>query len=549
VLLFLAVAVVGGVVVIAGGWYNLSGQSQPQSVPESGPPRILGIVATPSDGDSSTPFTFTAQVVDVADPVRAIEVRWAWANDHSPSTAWSTNKSWTHVFPVPGSYVIQCQAKNANGLTANKTLLLHVAPRPLRIGTALSLTGALQFFGPGEEKAVDMAVAEINAAGGVNGSLVQVFHQDDGTDSNYAAAAARTLIGRDHVDVIIGSTFSSGCIAILPLARANGVFEISPSASSVLFSDQSYTGGWFARTIPSDALQGVVGARYARTNLSFTYSAVIGGDDAYGRRVTAAFGENFSRFRGTITTGSPRVVSQSVTDYTADLHAVLDVIPAPQLVYLAAYLPVGQTMLRNWWAGIPANPAWANVKWMFSDGLDDQGFIDFLASSGVNVTGFRGTSPSLPEFMPARYPFWAARYQARYGSPPPLFAANAYDATYLVALAAQAAGISGTAIRAHIRDVASPPGTLIAPGNWSVALRALHAGAKVNYDGASGSVDLNSFGDVPAGYVIWAVNRTNRLYTQAYFDEASVVSMLQNGFFPSIPWQGPAIILTARGAP
>jgi branched-chain amino acid transport system substrate-binding protein len=547
--LFLAVALVGAVVVLASGWYNLSSQSQPQPLPEKSPPRILGIVATPSNGDSSTQFTFTAQVVDVADPVRAIEVRWAWANDSSPGTAWSTNKRWTHVFPVPGNYAIRCEAKDTDGLIANKTLLFNVGPRPFRIGTALSLTGALQAYGIGQERAVDMAVAEITAAGGVNGVPIQVFHQDDGTSASYAAAAAQTLIGRDHVDVIIGSSFSGGSIAILPLAQAAGVFEISPSASSVLFSNHSYTGGWFARTIPSDALQAVVGSHYTRTNRSLTYSAVIGGDDAYGRRVTAAYGENFSRFGGTISTGSPRLVSPFVNDYTSDLHAILDVSPAPQVVYLAAYPPMGQIMLRNWWGGIPSFPAWANVKWMFADGLYDQIFIDSLASSGVNVNGFRGTSPSAPEFMPARYPVWAARYQARYGSVPTLFAANAYDATYLVALAAQAAGISGTAIRAHIRDVASPPGTAIGPAEWSLALGELAAGHKVNYDGASGSVNMNAFGDVPAGYIIWAVNATNRLYTQAYFDEASVVSMLPTGFFPTIPAQQPAIILVARRGP
>lgn len=535
------VAILGGAaaiavaLILAGSWLTFLPQSSPPQANSA--PHILRILARPTTGDTNTQFVFTAQVVDVEDPVRAIQVRWAWENGSVPDTSWSTNKSGTHVFPSVGNYTVRCEASDTGGLTTNALLDIRVTPRPLRVGTILSLTGALQAFGPGEQNGVDMAVQEINAAGGVHGRLVQVFHMDDSTDPSYAASDAATLVSQDHVDAIIGATGSGMCAAILPVAKLNGVFELSPSCTRAAFTDLSYTGGWFGRTAPSDELQAVVGAYYAYQNESIRYSAAMGINNVYGVRTAAAYVANFTRFGGTITAGSPRIVNEFGTDYTADLHAILDVTPSPQAVYVAAYPPDGEVLMQNWWAGLGANPGWANVTWMFSEGVYDQSFIDSLVASGVNVSSFHGTAPgAYAGFLPSGYGPWAARYQARYGGIPPLFAANAYDAAYLVALAAEAAAdISGTSIRANVQAVASPPGTALGPGQWAQALSELAAGHDVNYEGASGSVNLNALGDVPGGYIIWAVNRSNGLYAQAYFNETTVVSMLPSGFFPTAP--------------
>ena len=82
----------------------------------------------------------------------------------------------------------------------------------------------------------------------------------------------------------------------------------------------------------------------------------------------------------------------------------------PQAVYVAAYPPNGVTLMRNWWAGVTSYPAWKNVRWVFSEGVYDQGsFIDPLVSAGVNVSGFLGTAPALyAGFVPPAYAEWAA---------------------------------------------------------------------------------------------------------------------------------------------
>src|SRR5207249_6377341 len=79
---------------------------------------------------------------------------------------------------------------------------------PLRIGTLLSLTGGLALFGPGDTKGANLAVEEINAAGGVLGQKIEIYNEDDQTDPTAALAAATKLITQNHVDAIVGAQFS-----------------------------------------------------------------------------------------------------------------------------------------------------------------------------------------------------------------------------------------------------------------------------------------------------------------------------------------------------
>jgi branched-chain amino acid transport system substrate-binding protein len=75
-----------------------------------------------------------------------------------------------------------------------------------------------------------------------------------------------------------------------------------------------------------------------------------------------------------------------------------------------------------------------------------------------------------------------------------------------VALAMQSArAFDGPSLRAHMRDVADPPGMTIHPGQWAQARMALMMGTKINYEGATGPVDLDGNGDVIASYDIWKV--------------------------------------------
>jgi neutral amino acid transport system substrate-binding protein len=422
--------------------------------------------------------------------------------------------------------------------------------RTLRLGTVLSITGGLAAFGPFNQRGVQMAVDEINANGGVLGRFVQLFNQNDDSKPDTARAAATTLVSQNRVDAIVGATGSGQCSTVLEVAKANSVFEVSGSCTSPRFSNTTINGGWWARTSPSDALQGVVAAHYAQENLTFQRAAVIGINNAYGVALAQVFHDQFIRFGGQMVTPAPRIVTEvqfGASDYTADLRAVLNTNPQPQVLYVVAYPPDGVLVMDNFEAIADTEPGWRSIQIMFSEGVfDDTAFIDVLTGAPRNydLSNVIGTAPS--PFGGVRgpaYADWEEDYIAKWcietGTPlacrgndledasPRLFDDNNYDAAYLVALAAQAAGrATGDGIRSKLRDVANPPGTQIFTGEWAKARDEIAAGRDIDYEGASGSVNIDEFGDPFSGYVVWGVNATNDPVNRQIYPETLVRSIL-----------------------
>lgn len=394
----------------------------------------------------------------------------------------------------------------------------------LKIGTLLSLTGGLSLFGPGDTKGANLAVEEINAAGGVLGQPIQVFNEDDQTNPTAAAAAATKLITQNHVNAIVGAQFSGGSLAAIKIAGDNGVVMVSPSATSVKLSDLSVTGGWFFRTISSDALQGAVAASYLYTNASFRYANVMVINNPYGNGLGAVFKAKFQTLGGTV--NDTVVIPEAQADYTSALTQLFNT--NPQVVYFVAYPDTGLTVMKQWNAQRTSHAGAWDKQWVFSEGLQDQVFVDQLhdISVGVDVTKIWGTAPAAP--VSALYADFVARYKARFFTQDPqLYASHTYDAVYLIALAAQKAGaVDGASIKAQLREVSgglSTGGTVINGGQWAKALTTLSGGGAVNWEGASGSENLNATNDPKLGsYEIWGVNSTFKIFRIAFFGESLI---------------------------
>ncbi|MGH3426047.1 MAG: ABC transporter substrate-binding protein, partial [Mycobacteriales bacterium] len=117
----------------------------------------------------------------------------------------------------------------------------------------LPQTGGLSAYGPGMLAAVQLAVADINAAGGVNRVDVTLAEADDGTDPAVAQRAVRGLLG-DSVNAIIGPGSSSVCKGVIDAVTSAGVLLFSPASTSDEFTSYNDRGLFF-RTAPPDALQ------------------------------------------------------------------------------------------------------------------------------------------------------------------------------------------------------------------------------------------------------------------------------------------------------
>lgn len=396
----------------------------------------------------------------------------------------------------------------------------------LVIGTVLTLTGTsgLEVFGPKNERGTDLAVSEINAAGGVLGHSIQIVHTDDQGSPTTATSRAQQLINTNHVSAVIGAVGSSFCQSVLEVAKANSVVEISASCTSPVFDNLTYTGGWFFRTAPSDALQGVVAANYSFVNRTFRTMAVIGNDNSYGRGLANVFATTFNHYGGS---AQVFIFPLTQTTYTSQLNALFGAYGSnlPDAVYMAEYPTDGLKVLRDW----AANPAWSSVSWIFSEGLLDQsGFVDKLNAQGLDNTTVRAMQGSAPGaylgIVGSNYNGFLTRYKAAYsGQDPGLFTANAYDAVYLLAAAAEYAGdASPSAIKGALRTVSAGPGTQFTGGQWAQMKSALDNKTDIDYEGASGSLNLDQYGDPGSGYAIWGINSTNQIYTVKVYPESLV---------------------------
>lgn len=412
--------------------------------------------------------------------------------------------------------------------------------RVLKIGTVLSLTGTsgLEVFGPNNERGIRLAVKEINAAGGVLGRPIELITEDDGGVVATARDRAQKLVTTNRVDAIIGAVGSGFCASVLEVTKPNRVVQVSASCTSPIFSNLTYTDGWFFRSAPSDALQGVVAATYAARNRSFTNMVVFGNNNPYGNGLANVFATKF-RALATGNTATVRILAENQATYTSDLQTAF-AGGNPQAVYMAEYPTDGLKVMRDW----AANSAWAGIQWIFSEGvLDQAGFVDKLPAQGINnatLRAFEGSAPSnYLGIVGSLYADFLTRYRAEYGATadPGLFTANAYDAVYLIAAAAQKAGTAtADGIKANMRGVAGGTGTVVKGGEWPKILTEIAAARTVNYEGASGAVNLDQFGDPLSGYGIWGIDNNNKVETVAFFNEAAVVGMLA----PPAPAGSPA---------
>ena len=197
----------------------------------------------------------------------------------------------------------------------------------------------------------------------------------------------------------------------------------------------------------------------------------------------------------------------------------------PQAIFFAGYPGAGDTIIPTWWNNRASWPA----EWLYSEGLRSPDFFWRLAAKGVDVATIEGTAPTAPidANSTAAYNLFDTAYRGAFGSPPNLFDSNSYDALFLLALAFQKSGTLNTnssSFKQALRDVSSPPGTAIRPGEWSKALTELGAGRDIDFQGAAGADNFDQYGEVGSDYEVWHLDATVNITQKLFIPEGSWVS-------------------------
>ncbi len=377
----------------------------------------------------------------------------------------------------------------------------------LKIGTLLPATGDLASVGQPMLAAVPLLVEQVNACGGVNGKPVTLVTADDQTDQAAGVEAMTKLVEVDKVAGVVGSFASGVSGAAVNVAVRGKVMMISPGSTSPVLTDRAKKGefdGFWARTAPPDTYQAKALAKQA-SEKGLKNVATIAINNDYGIAFEQEFVKAFKALGGTVTNESnPTRYDPKATTFETEVRAAFG--SKPNGVAAVLYAETGSLVLK---AAYQQNLL-DGVTVLLTDGVYADDFpvqVGKTKEGKFILGGAIGTVPGAGgKDLTAFTKFWEEK-QKRPMAP---YVPHSWDAAALLVLSAQASGQNtGEGIKSKLRDVANAPGEEVSDVCKALAL--LKDGKEINYQGMSGSVDIDEYGDVSGVYDIWQVETDGKL--------------------------------------
>lgn len=287
-------------------------------------------------------------------------------------------------------------------------------------------TGKAATYGTAVKNAAEMAVKEINEAGGINGVPVRFEWQDDVNDPEKSVNAYNTLKDKG-MQILMGTVTSSPCTAVVAKTNEDNMFQLTPSGTAV----ESIQFPNAFRVCFSDPNQGTASADYIAENFADSKVAVIyNSSDVY----SSGIYENFAAeadVKGVEIVTAQAFTEDSATDFTVQIQKIKE--SGADLVFLPIYYEPAALILTQ------ANNAGLDVTYFGCDGLD--GVIGQLGGDADLAEGVMLLTPFAADAEDEKTQTFTAAYKEAYnGEVPNQFAADAYDAIYIIKAALEQAG-------------------------------------------------------------------------------------------------------------
>jgi branched-chain amino acid transport system substrate-binding protein len=370
------------------------------------------------------------------------------------------------------------------------------------VGMVVSLTGAAGRYGQAASKSVELAFNDLNkaaGAGGIAGCKLAFDLRDAQSQGSVAVDQARQLVDLKKTPAIIGGIISSVSIPMVTSVTAPaGVVQISPASSSPSLTKlalEGKTGGWFFRTITSDALQGTAAAKYA-LDQGMKSLTVIHVNNDFGVNMLAEFRRAYEAMGGKIVDVTPYNPEQS--SYNAEVTKALKTDPTA--LYFIGYPGDGTTIIRTWiQQGGPQ-------KFLFNDGMNAADFIKGVGPQYLNNafgTSSGTTKTESTAYFAKAYPAMSGGFDAEAPA-----AEQGFDAGAILGLAiAQAGKFEAAAIRDAVRKVTQPGGEVVhaGPAGFTRALELIKQKKPVRYVGVIGPVQFDKYGDIAGPFRTWKI--------------------------------------------
>ncbi len=311
----------------------------------------------------------------------------------------------------------------------------------VKIGGIGPLTGAYANYGLSEKNGAELAVKEINEAGGIAGKQIELSYQDSQGESESAVNAYGKLMDWG-MEVSLGCVLSGENASVVAAARDDDVLLITPSGSA----DKCIDGNDKAfRVCFYDSYQGAAAAQYIKdNNMVDTVGILYQSDNDYPVGLYNAFVAKCGELGITIAE-TQTFTSSTNTDFSTQVSALVS--SGVKLVFIPLYAEEASTFLTQ------AHGKFADDVYFFgADGLDGiLGKVEqdtSLANNVLMLTPFAADNPA------ENVQSFVKKYQEAYGATPDQFAADAYDAIYAIKAAVEKAGsTSGAALASALTSL------------------------------------------------------------------------------------------------
>jgi branched-chain amino acid transport system substrate-binding protein len=295
----------------------------------------------------------------------------------------------------------------------------------IKVGEFASMTGSEATFGQSSHKGTQMAVDDLNAAGGVLGKKIELLTEDDQSQAGQPATVVRKLISRDNVVAILGEVASSKSLEAAPICQESKIPMISPASTNPKVTE---TGDYVFRVCFIDPFQGTVMANFALKTLKLKSVAVLTDVKSdYSLGLAKFFKEGFTAGGGKI------VAEQNYSGGDKDFNAELTAIKGmnPDGIFVPGYYTEVGLISRQ------ARQLGINVPLFGGDGWESSSLVP-IGGTALEGNYFsthyspEDTSPAVQNFVKA--------FKDKYHETPDAMAALGYDSAMILADAIKRAG-------------------------------------------------------------------------------------------------------------
>jgi len=366
-----------------------------------------------------------------------------------------------------------------------------------------------------------LAIDEINDAGGITIDGVkhnfEIVLVDDGGDSATGIAELGKVFN-DGVKFAVGPAWSGVTLGEEPdykedmidgvadFAIKNGILLVSQSATSAAITnleDRDFV--W--RTCPSDAFQGEIGADYTYNTLGKKNAGIIYRNDAYGNGLAETYKRVFAEKGGTVDEKNVVSYETDATEFKEKLEAVFD--GKPDVIFLLSYSSDAAAISKDIKKYDLLNKVYGEkANWPLIFSTDGPG-VDLLVNGEPEILEIMMGTDTIADEESLNYKAFLDKFEKKFKYTPGTYPENAYDAVYLIAFAIQKAGsVDPEKVKTHLVKLSRKDDgdTVINVGEFSKGVDAIIEGKGINYEGASGLIELDENGDPGSGmYEIWEI--------------------------------------------